>query len=221
MHLYPKIIKLLLNSILSLFPIIMRIILGSKSKWRQSIAQESLGVAVELSVAGIDEKEVARKSNPSSPSQHVEVIASAKLDAVLGSIEGDEDAIVLCYDTVVVFNDEILEKPIDQQDLERMVRLWSPKGSKTIVYTAVAIGKKSTNEKLITVCKSDILMIRDMTEDELKKYKEDKYVRESSGAVIVENLLEIDAAEITEGTLDIIQGFPIEKTKEFVNKLNK
>ena len=53
----------------------------------------------------------------------------------------------------------------------------------------------------------------------MKKYSSDKYTRQSSGGYIVELLQEMGVAEITEGTVDIIQGLPIQQTKDFVNKL--
>ena len=202
----------------------MKIILGSTSKWRQSIAQQSLGMDVLCSLAGIDEKAAAAAANPKTPADHVRVIASAKLDKVIKDFENDEDdIIVMCYDTVVVYDGQILEKPVDRNDLIRMVKTWAKKDTTTYVYTAVEIGKrtKADNkiERLEKVCKAAILLTRDLTEEEFNNYINDKYVISSSGGYIVENLQEIGAAEITEGTIDMIQGLPIETTKEFVHKL--
>ena len=202
----------------------MKIILGSTSKWRQSIAQQSRGMEVLTALAGIDEKAAAAAGNPKTPADHVRVIAAAKLEKVMKDFENDaDDVIVMCYDTVVVYDGQILEKPSDQDDLIRMVKTWAKKGTTTYVYTAVEIGKrtKATNkiEKLEKVCKAAILLTRELTEKEFNDYINDKYVKSSSGAYIVENLQEIGAADITEGTIDIIQGLPIETTKEFVRQL--
>ena len=206
--------------------ILMKIVLGSKSKWRRSIAEESLGMEVLMAEADVDEKAVARAANPKTPQDHVKAIASAKLDKVLKDLENsDDDTIVLCYDTVVVYDNQILEKPKDETDLERMVKLWAKKGTTTFVYTAVAIGKRTKKdnkqERLETVCKAAILLTDEMTEERFNHYIQDQYVRQSSGAYIVENLQEMGIAEITEGTIDIIQGLPIETTKEYVNQLLK
>lgn len=202
----------------------MRIVLGSTSKWRHSIATKSLGMEIEMASADIDEKSVARNANPKTPADHVAVIASAKLDKIIHDMkEGDnkEDAIIMCYDTVVVHNNEILEKPKDEEDLIRMVKLWSQKGAKTYVFTAVVVGNLSTGKRLEKVVRAEMVMTRDLTEEEFNNYVADKYVRQSSGALIVENMQEINAVEITEGDLDIIQGFPVAQTKEFVNALLK
>ena len=195
----------------------MRIILGSTSKWRHEIATNALGMNIEMMEANIDEKATAREANPKTPSDHVSAIAKGKLDKIFSLVTGDP-AIVMCYDTVVVYDNQILEKPIDHDDLVRMVKLWGSKDKITSVYTALAIGRTDTNERIYEVHVSRVIMTRDLTSEEFEKYVNGKYVKYSSGALITEDLIEINACRI-DGNLDTIQGLPVEATINAVRKL--
>lgn len=195
----------------------MRIILGSTSKWRHEIATRALNMTIEMMEANIDEKAAAREAHPKDPAEHVSAIAKGKLDKIFSMVTGDP-AIVMCYDTVVVYDNQILEKPVDHDDLVRMVKLWGSKDKITSVYTALAIGRTDTNERIYEVHVSRVIMTRDLTSEEFEKYVNGKYVKYSSGALITEDLIEINACRI-DGNLDTIQGLPVEATINAVRKL--
>lgn len=98
----------------------MKILLGSQSKFRRELlakVAEELGATFETTSADIDEKAI----RDSDPRELVVKLAIAKADAICA--RGDLDAdILITGDQVVVWNGQILEKPVDEDDARRMLR---------------------------------------------------------------------------------------------------
>lgn len=207
----------------------MRVILGSSSKWRRSLAKKHLGLDVELLPADIDERKVAKDKNPQTPQEHTLVIAKAKLEHLLSLVSSDPNrnenpAIIICCDTIVYFNGEILEKPIDHEDCVRMIKLWCNKGCRVEIYTAVAVGSvdgpkdKPRFISLSDVERSDIVMTRDLRDDEIEPYIQSSDCILSSGAVIIEDLMNVGAAVI-DGDQTVIEGLPITSVKKMMDEI--
>ncbi len=200
----------------------MIIILGSKSKWRQDIAEKHLGIPVQIFQTDFDEKQVVINNNPKTPEEHVQLIAKGKLNSIKNKrkeINPNQNEIILCYDTIVYCNGIILEKPTNKGDLAKMVNLWGKQNVITSIYTAVSIGKLNSDDTdYNTVLRAEVKFIRNFTEKEYMDYINDDWVSSSSGGYIVEKLLELNLVKIIEGSIDIIQGFPIEVTKQAVSK---
>lgn len=205
----------------------MKLILASKSKWRRDVAQKHLGLPIETTESGCDEKEIIKTHHPHTPQEHVLLISKGKLHSVRqlrkNNFDKDKsDEIILCYDTIVYCKGEVLEKPVDDNDLKRMVNLWGKQGEITSIFTAISIGKLSNEEEDFNkVERADVKFLRDFTQEEYNDYINDETVKSSSGAYIIEKLLEYKIAEIIEGSMDIIEGFPIEETKRAISILMK
>ena len=189
-------------------------ILGSTSQWRKELAIKSS--PVELCPADIDEKAIASSSHPSTPQEHCSVIAKAKLDFLLSKIK-TPNTIIMCFDTIV-FHNEILEKPIDHDDCVRMLNLWGKEGLRTIIYTAVAIGRTEPRTIKTSVESADVVMTRSLTDTEIETMIKETDVLKSSGAMICEELQKIQSCEI-QGDQSVIEGFPVTKVKELVNEI--
>lgn len=207
----------------------MRIILGSSSKWRRSLAKKHLGLDVELLPADIDERKVAKDSNPQTPQDHTSVIAKAKLEHLLSLVSSDQNrnndpVIIICCDTIVYFNGQILEKPTDHKDCANMIKLWGKKGCRVEVYTAVAVGSvygPKNSPKTISLCeveRSDVVMTRDLKDDEIESYVKNSDAIQSSGAVIVEDLMDMNSAVI-DGDQTVIEGLPISNVKKMMDEI--
>jgi len=196
----------------------MRIVLGSSSKWRREIAQQALETSVELRVANIDEKAVVRGSQVSSFLDHPAVIARAKIQHLMKE-EFQGPTLMLCFDTIVVFDSKVMEKPESESEMYEMVGKWLKAGNQVIVHTAVSVGLNSPSKILESVETASITITRDPTENELNEYLHKKDCIYSSGAVVVEYLIEMGLATI-DGDISIIQGFPIEKVKQFIKELS-
>lgn len=209
----------------------MKIVLASNSKWRRSIAEKALNLPVENSICGVNEKAIINEVKPNTPEEHVQAISKGKLkyfkdksiDLIKQIKSGEkEENLILCYDTIVICENKILEKPINKEDLKRMINLWGKENSITYIYTGLSIGKLSNDDSDVhKVCKAKVKMLRDFTEEEYNKYISDKTVYTSSGGYIVEILLDLKIVELIEGSIDIIQGFPIEDTKSIISNIIK
>lgn len=204
----------------------MKIVLASKSKWRRNLAEKALNTTVENAEFDFDEKSVIIANKPKTAEEHVKFICKEKLNTARKNLinKEKENEIILCYDTIVVCNDIILEKPKNRNELIKMVKTWGKENIITSIYTGVAIGTLFNNSDSCSrdfnfALKADVKMLRNFTEEEYNKYINDENANFSSGAYIVENLLELKIVEIIQGTIDIIQGLPIEATKNCISSI--
>lgn len=201
----------------------MKIVLASTSEFRRELAEKQLNMPVEKAASGFDEKLLISTIKPKTPEEHVQLISKGKLKATKEArkqnyINNKEDEIILCYDTVVFSQGQILEKPKDKEDLISKVQLWGHENIITSIYTGISIGKLSTDdEDYHKVKKADFLFLRNFSEEEYNAYLNDEIVKSIAGAFMIEKLLPTNLAKIIEGTTDII--FPIEETKSAIKKI--
>lgn len=93
----------------------MRIILASGSPRRKEILHN---LAVDFEVITADTDETCSESDPG---KHSELLAVRKGRAV-SDLVNDKDALIISADTVVYIDGEILGKPTDEADAERILR---------------------------------------------------------------------------------------------------
>jgi septum formation protein len=105
------------------------LILASRSPRRAQLL-EGAGIAFEVLAADVDETPLPDET----PAAYVERLAIEKAKAVLALRPG---ARVLGADTTVTVDGEILGKPLDDADAERMLRKLS--GRSHLVHTGVAV----------------------------------------------------------------------------------
>ena len=194
-----------------------KFVLGSSSQWRRQLANKFLGIEVALMPADIDERAAAKGAKDGTPEAHTAVIAAAKLEHLLAQVN-EPNTVIMCFDTVVYSNGKILEKPADMEDAVAMVRMWAKKGNRIGVYTGVAVGRTEPRSIHECVERADIVMTRDLEESEIPGYIERSNGLYSSGAVIVEELVEMKAATV-DGDQSVIEGLPIAGTKKIIAEL--
>ena len=194
-----------------------KFVLGSSSQWRRQLANKFLGIEVALMPADIDERAAAKGAKDGTPEAHTAVIAAAKLEHLLAQVN-EPNTVIMCFDTVVYSNGKILEKPADMEDAVAMVRMWAKKGNRIGVYTGVAVGRTEPRSVHECVERADIVMTRDLEESEIPGYIERSNGLYSSGAVIVEELVEMKAATV-DGDQSVIEGLPIAATKKIIAEL--
>ena len=102
-------------------------VLASASPRRREI-MERLGFRISVRPAAIDELAIRH----SDAAEQTRLIALAKADAIWS-----RGMITVAADTVVVLDGDVLEKPVDKQDADRMLRRLSGRDHK--VYTAVSL----------------------------------------------------------------------------------
>ena len=109
----------------------MRYILASKSPRRQELLART-GLNFEVIPSDMDEiitKEI--------PSDVVMELAQQKAKHVYDSLDNQSDVTVIGSDTIVVYKDEILGKPIDKQDAYDMLSMLADRTHQ--VYTGVSL----------------------------------------------------------------------------------
>jgi septum formation protein len=144
--------------------------------------------------------DVEEQKRPGEPARvYVERLARAKAEAV--SAETTE--IVLAADTVVVLDDEVLEKPLDEADAARMLRQLS--GREHVVMTGVCLRSAGT----ITVeTESTRVRFLPLSEDEIREYVASGEPMDKAGAYAIQGLASkfIDRVE---GCYFNVVGLPI------------
>lgn len=112
----------------------MKILLASGSPRRKEILT-ALGYDFDIFVTDADETTEER-----DPARLVELLAHRKAEAAKAAV-GTTDAVILAADTVVAADGEILGKPADAADAERMLRLLSGKEHKVMTGICLIAGE--------------------------------------------------------------------------------
>ncbi len=119
----------------------MKLILASKSPRRSEILQ-NLGLAFEVVTAETDES-----STQTDPYLLVEELSARKGEAVKALLLSQgydlSNAVILASDTVVAVDGEILGKPQDAKDAERMLRLLSGRSHEVVSGVCLLSGDRS------------------------------------------------------------------------------
>lgn len=136
----------------------MRIILASKSPRRQELLGR-LGLSYTIMTEDVDE----RMDPKLPPEDEVARVSVRKADAVL-PLAGPED-VVICADTVVVLDGQVLGKPKDEPDARRMLLMLS--GRTHRVLTAVTVCANGTRK---TAVESTEVTFRTLSEREIAAY---------------------------------------------------
>ncbi len=111
-----------------------QLILASASPRRRSLLS-SIGLSFEVIPSNVDEEAFFVESGHLSPAQIAPTLAKEKALDIARKISGN--ALVIGADTIVVLDNHILNKPIDDSDAVRMLMLLS--GRMHTVYTGIAV----------------------------------------------------------------------------------
>jgi septum formation protein len=183
------------------------IILASVSPRRRELLSQ-IGVAFTVDPADVDE--TVRPGE--GPEAYAARVALAKAKAAAGR---RREGIVIAADTIVVLGDEILGKPVDALDAERMLTLLSGKVHRVI--TAIAVLDAASGRTAIRTAVTNV-RFRSLTEREISSYvgtgepldKAGAYGIQEKGSLLVEGI---------EGCYFNVVGLPLtllaEMLKEF------
>jgi len=134
-----------------------KLILASASPRRAELLQQA-GIPFSVHPAYVEEV----KANRESPRDYVARLAREKAAAVSTQ---HPQALCLAADTVVVFQDQVLEKPVDAADAERMLRLLS--GTHHSVITGFCLQRG--NRIMVEVVKTRV-EFRHLSDQEITAY---------------------------------------------------
>ena len=117
----------------------MKYILASQSPRRRELLART-GLEFEVIPSDVDEK-----ITKEIPSDVVMELAHQKAENVYGKITDLNDYTVIGSDTIVVYRDEILGKPVDKQEAYDMLSMLADRTHQ--VYTGVSLIQKKNGEK--------------------------------------------------------------------------
>jgi len=184
----------------------MPIVLASASPRRAELLRAA-GIEFDVLPAHIDESARERETADA----YVRRIADAKARAVAARVT---DRIILAADTTVVVDDEMLAKPIDDDDAKRMLRMLS--GRSHEVLTAVSVGR--AGGAVLTEIERTAVEFAAMTEFEIDWYVETGEPRDKAGAYAIQGYASRFVTRI-DGSYSNVVGLPIALVYEILKGL--
>ncbi len=180
------------------------LILASASPRRRRLLTEA-GYHFDVDPSDIDEPPPA----PGTPvSDYVALLAWKKANAVAVR---RKEGLILAADTACAVGDEILNKPVDRADAERMIRL--QEGRDTEVVTGLCLYRADRGEWVGAV-ESSIVRFRPLTDEERDGYLDSGRWQGKAGAYGVQD--NDPWIEIPAGSWSNVVGLPMERLAELL-----
>lgn len=154
----------------------MAIILASKSPRRQALLRQ-LGLEYTVCIEDVDE----RMDPALSPKDEVARVSRLKAAAVLPQTAKDD--VVICADTIVVLDGQVMGKPKDEDDAFSMLRRLS--GRTHTVYTAVTVCARGERQ---TEVEATEVTFRKLSDREIRAYIAGGEPMDKAGAYGVQGL---------------------------------
>jgi septum formation protein len=173
----------------------MRVVLASESPRRAELLRAA-GFQIEIVPTGVEE----RRNPGEAPEDYVCRLAAAKALAATGY---DARSPVVAADTVVVVDDQVLEKPTDEREAAAMLRLLSGRTHEVLTGVAVRLGAR----QVLHVERTRV-RLAPLNEAEITWYVASGEPRDKAGAYAVQGLASrfIDAVE---GSYSNVVGLPV------------
>jgi septum formation protein len=183
-----------------------QIILASGSRQRRLI-MDSLGIEYKIIPADVDEKVIRDKNLI----LRAEKIAISKAEEVAKHNKG----IIIAVDTFASCNGEVLEKPKDLKEAEKMLKL--ERNNEVVVYSGFCY---LDEENKINFSKTSVskLHIRDLGDEEIKNFVKNTPVLQWSAAFSPMYLYQTTFIKYFEGSITGTFGLPTEFLMECLNK---
>lgn len=180
------------------------VILASGSPRRIDILRED-GISFEAVKPGCSEEFLTRLT----PAQAVMALALRKALAI-----GERDGLVLACDTVVVYGDRLIGKPVDEADAFRI--LSELNGQKHKVMSGVAILQKNPKFTLVFSAETDVYF-KHYTDEDILRYIATGEPMDKAGAYAIQGGF-AGYIERIEGAYDNVVGLPYAEIKERLRK---
>lgn len=189
------------------------IYLASQSPRRRQLL-EQIGVRNELLLPGAEEDSEALETviDGEDPERYVVRVTQNKLDAALARLaaRGLPPAPVLCSDTTVTVDGQILGKPADAADAARM--LGQLAGRTHRVITAVAVGLGERREAALSVSEVDFAPL---SAAEIDRYVDSGEPFGKAGAYAIQSQAAVWISRIS-GSYSGIMGLPLHETAKLL-----
>ncbi len=174
-----------------------KIILVSQSPRRKELLA-GLDLSFNIRIADIVEDFPTELPIP----EIAEFIAKKKLDKLFKTAEKNE--LIICSDTIVVLNEEILGKPTDRKEAREMLRKLS--GNTHVVITGVAMGDK---RKQISFSDQTAVTFKILSETEIDYYLNNYKPYDKAGSYGVQEWIGMIGITKMEGSYFTVMGLPV------------
>ncbi len=173
------------------------IILASSSPRRRDLLRQ-IGVDFDIFPADVNESILAGES----PEDYAVRVSFDKVRVVAKKVG---EGIIIAADTIVVFKDIILGKPVDSKDAKRMLEMLSGKMHRVI--SGLAVMNAATG---MVMCRTSTTSVwfRNLDEDEVKKYVLSGEPLDKAGAYGIQGKGALLVARI-EGCYNNVVGLPL------------
>ncbi len=184
----------------------MRLILGSQSPRRKQLL-ESAGFSFEIRVSHTPEDYPA-----DMPLQEVPVyLAEKKATALLPTMQARE--VLVCADSVVIWQGELLGKPTDFEDGKRILQKLS--GSTHEVITAVCVATTSTRESF---AEHTWVTFHTLSEAEITHYLTTAQPFDKAGSYGIQDWIGLIGVKEVKGCFYNVMGLPVAKVYQALKK---
>lgn len=192
----------------------MKIILASGSPRRKELL-EQVGVTFDIYTCDTDENIDEKK-----PDLAVLELSKRKAMAVAIELqnEGEKDCLIIGADTVVAYDDQILGKPIDEENaLEILMKL---SGNEHSVFTGVTMIRISNGKINIfsSFAEETKVLMYQFNKKEAKAYIATKEPMDKAGAYGIQGIGAI-LVERIEGDYNNVVGLPVAKVYRYLKEI--
>jgi septum formation protein len=178
------------------FSLQLPFILASNSPRRKEILTQA-GFQFTVLPSDVDESFSASMS----PQEVPVTLAERKAKAL---IENCANSLVLAADTVVILENEILNKPADKQDALHMLKKLSGKTHEVVTGIALA-----SPQGIITAADSAMVRFRELADWEIEWYVRGGASLDKAGAYGVQDFIGMAGIEKLDGSFYTVMGLPI------------
>ena len=184
----------------------MKIVLGSESPRRRELLS-SMGFKFRTLKPEINES----FDNSLKIEDVPEFLSFKKSDALINKLDFDE--ILICSDTVVLLEDEIIGKPKDKKDAKQILQKLS--GKTHCVITGVTIRNKS---KHITFQDKTEVTFNKLSDLEIDHYLQTNDAMDKAGAYGIQDWIGMIGVQKINGSYTNVMGLPTSKLFPVINK---
>lgn len=185
-----------------------KVILASGSEFRARILRDA-GVDFEVKVSDVDEA----LDDIADAAEFATTLATRKAVAVAQEVE---DAIVIGSDTICCVNGQIIGKPKDKEDAQRMIEQSCHTGLQQVI-TGVCVIDTRDNLRYVFHDNS-LVMMKPASKAEIAAYVESGEPMGKCGALCIESGTSF--VESYKGSFDNVMGLPIERLLPVLMKLD-
>jgi septum formation protein len=188
------------------------LILASSSPRRQELIR-TFQLPVRIEVSHVDETYAPL----TAPAEIVETLALRKALAVVDQLKSQSlEGIVIGSDTIVVYERQILNKPVDEEDAMRMLSMLQ--GQTHQVYTGVACVELTTSKQIVEHRMTEVTM-RNLSVEQIRRYIASGEPNDKAGAYGIQGL-GATLVDSIHGCYFNVVGLPLSLLSRMLKELN-